>query len=67
MVVLREGMCPGLDADLVRDLRAADIKTVEDVVSSDIEDLAQRCSVSYKVFIIDWYLYTCCSFTFTGP
>ncbi|XP_033954818.1 DNA repair protein RAD51 homolog 4 [Pseudochaenichthys georgianus] len=48
MVVLREGMCPGLDADLVRDLRAADIKTVEDVVSSDIEDLAQRCSVSYK-------------------
>ncbi|KAF3840595.1 hypothetical protein F7725_006457 [Dissostichus mawsoni] len=28
MVVLREGMCPGLDADLVRDLRAADIKTV---------------------------------------
>ncbi|KAL3043232.1 hypothetical protein OYC64_021034 [Pagothenia borchgrevinki] len=48
MVVLREGMCPGLDADLVRDLRAAGIKTVEDVVSSDIEDLAQRCSVSYK-------------------
>lgn len=29
MVVLREGMCPGLDADLVRDLRAADIKTGE--------------------------------------
>ncbi|XP_031164148.1 DNA repair protein RAD51 homolog 4 isoform X2 [Sander lucioperca] len=48
MVVLREGMCPGLDEDLVRDLRAADIKTVEDVVSSDIEELAQRCSVSYK-------------------
>lgn len=41
-------MCPGLDEDLVRDLRAADIKTVEDLVSSDTEDLAQRCSVSYK-------------------
>lgn len=27
MVVLREGMCPGLDEDLVRDLRAADVKT----------------------------------------
>lgn len=27
MVVLREGMCPGLDEDLVRSLRAADIKT----------------------------------------
>lgn len=29
MVVLREGMCPGLDEDLLRDLRAADIKTGE--------------------------------------
>ncbi|KAM6910932.1 DNA repair protein RAD51 homolog 4 [Lycodopsis pacificus] len=48
MVVLREGMCPGLDEDLVRDLRAAGITTVEDVVSSDIEELAQRCTVSYK-------------------
>ncbi|XP_034539098.1 DNA repair protein RAD51 homolog 4 [Notolabrus celidotus] len=48
MVVLREGMCPGLDEGLVKDLRAADIKTVEDLVSSDIEELAQRCSVSYK-------------------
>ncbi|XP_040006055.1 DNA repair protein RAD51 homolog 4 isoform X2 [Xiphias gladius] len=48
MVVLREGLCPGLDEDLLRDLRAADIKTVEDLVSSDIEELAQKCSVSYK-------------------
>lgn len=48
MVVLRGGMCPGLDDDLVRDLRAADIKTVEDLVSSDIEELARKCSVSYK-------------------
>ncbi|XP_053187885.1 DNA repair protein RAD51 homolog 4 [Scomber japonicus] len=48
MVVLREGMCPGLDEDLVRDLRAADIKTVEDLVASDTEALAQKCSVSYK-------------------
>ncbi|KAM9348236.1 DNA repair protein RAD51 homolog 4 [Symphorus nematophorus] len=48
MVVLRGGMCPGLDDDLVKDLRAADIKTVEDLVSSDIEELAQKCSVSYK-------------------
>uniref|UniRef100_A0A8C4HA66 DNA repair protein RAD51 homolog 4 n=1 Tax=Dicentrarchus labrax TaxID=13489 RepID=A0A8C4HA66_DICLA len=48
MVVLRGGMCPGLDEDLVRGLRAVDIKTVEDLVSSDIEELAQKCSVSYK-------------------
>ncbi|KAM8897227.1 DNA repair protein RAD51 homolog 4 isoform 2-T8 [Spinachia spinachia] len=48
MVVLREGACPGLDAGLVGDLRAAGITTVEDVVSSDIEELARRCNVSYK-------------------
>ncbi|XP_035481425.1 DNA repair protein RAD51 homolog 4 isoform X1 [Scophthalmus maximus] len=48
MVLLRDGMCPGLDEGLVRGLRAADIKTVEDLVSSDMEELAQRCSVSYK-------------------
>uniref|UniRef100_A0A671VCI0 DNA repair protein RAD51 homolog 4 n=1 Tax=Sparus aurata TaxID=8175 RepID=A0A671VCI0_SPAAU len=48
MVVLRAEMCPGLDEDLVKDLRAADIKTVEDLVSSDTEEVAQRCSVSYK-------------------
>ncbi|XP_016897421.1 DNA repair protein RAD51 homolog 4 isoform X2 [Cynoglossus semilaevis] len=48
MVFLRADMCPGLDSDLVRDLRAADVKTVEDLVSSNLEDLAHRCSVSYK-------------------
>ncbi|KAM9846667.1 DNA repair protein RAD51 homolog 4 [Aulostomus maculatus] len=48
MVVLREGMCPGLDEDLVRSLRAVDIRTVEDLVSSDMEELAMKCSVSYK-------------------
>ncbi|XP_060942039.1 DNA repair protein RAD51 homolog 4 [Limanda limanda] len=48
MVVLRAGMCPGLEEDLIRDLRAADIRTVEDLVSSDIEELAQKCSASYK-------------------
>ncbi|KAM4620502.1 DNA repair protein RAD51 homolog 4 isoform 2-T2 [Polymixia lowei] len=47
MVILRDGMCPGLDEELLRELRAADIKT-EDLVSSDTEELAQKCSVSYK-------------------
>ncbi|XP_054902514.1 DNA repair protein RAD51 homolog 4 [Poeciliopsis prolifica] len=48
MVLLLAGMCPGLDEDLLRSLRAADVRTVEDLVSSDMEDLAQKCSVSYK-------------------
>ncbi|KAK7925248.1 hypothetical protein WMY93_007558 [Mugilogobius chulae] len=48
MVVLREHMCPGLELQLVRDLRAADISTVEELVSADLEALAQKCSISYK-------------------
>lgn len=83
MVVLREGMCPGLDGDLLRDLRRANIRTgpssvsrsyinyiyiiflkaehqkrlflrssVEDLVSSNIEELAQKCSISYKVGLL---------------
>ncbi|XP_061607816.1 DNA repair protein RAD51 homolog 4 [Phyllopteryx taeniolatus] len=51
MVLLREGMCPGLDEGLVRRLRNARVKTVEDLVSSDIEDLAQKCSASYQALI----------------
>ncbi|XP_077596051.1 DNA repair protein RAD51 homolog 4 [Stigmatopora nigra] len=51
MVLLREGMCPGLDQDLVRRLRDLHVKTVEDYVSSDIEDLARKCSASYQALI----------------
>ncbi|KAF6739499.1 DNA repair RAD51-like protein 4 [Oryzias melastigma] len=48
MVPLQEGMCPGLDGGLLRSLLAADIRTVEDLVSSDLEDVSRKCSVSYK-------------------
>lgn len=50
MVVLKDGMCPGLNDELIKALRAEDIKT-EDLVSSDIEDLAQKCAVSYKALL----------------
>ncbi|CAN9501073.1 unnamed protein product [Ophioblennius macclurei] len=48
MVVLREGMCPGLEEDLLAEMRSAGVTTVEDLVSSDIEELARKCSASYK-------------------
>nr|XP_015817404.2 DNA repair protein RAD51 homolog 4 isoform X1 [Nothobranchius furzeri] len=51
MVILRVGMCPGLDEDLLGNLRAADIRTVEDLISSDTEELARKCSVSYKALL----------------
>ncbi|XP_023652774.1 DNA repair protein RAD51 homolog 4 isoform X1 [Paramormyrops kingsleyae] len=51
MVFLREGLCPGLTDEVVQALRAKNIRTVVDLVSSDIEDLAQKCSVSYKTLL----------------
>ncbi|KAM6970052.1 DNA repair protein RAD51 homolog 4 [Aplochiton taeniatus] len=51
MVILKDGMCPGLNEELIQALRAVYISTVEDLVSSDVEDLAQQCSVSYKALL----------------
>lgn len=51
MVVLREDSCPGLDEHTVRALRGAGVTTVEDLVASDTEELAQKSSVSYKALL----------------
>ncbi|KAM4760633.1 DNA repair protein RAD51 homolog 4 isoform 1-T1 [Cyanocitta cristata] len=51
MVVLRAGLCPGLTEDMIQLLRANGIKTVVDFVSSDLEDVAQKCSLSYKALV----------------
>ncbi|NXY71208.1 RA51D protein, partial [Glareola pratincola] len=48
MVVLRAGLCPGLTEEIVQLFRANGIRTVVDFVSSDLEDVAQKCSLSYK-------------------
>ncbi|XP_072772783.1 DNA repair protein RAD51 homolog 4 isoform X3 [Taeniopygia guttata] len=48
MVVLRAGLCPGLSEDMIQLLSANGIRTVVDFVSSDLEDVAQKCSLSYK-------------------
>ncbi|KAM6239111.1 DNA repair protein RAD51 homolog 4 isoform 4-T4 [Spheniscus humboldti] len=49
MVVLRAGLCPGLTEEMIQLLRANGVRTVVDFVSSDLEDVAQKCSLSYKV------------------
>ncbi|XP_040505997.1 DNA repair protein RAD51 homolog 4 isoform X5 [Gallus gallus] len=49
MVVLRAGLCPGLTEEMIQLLRANNIRTVVDFVSSDLEDVAQSCSLSYKL------------------
>ncbi|XP_005240524.2 DNA repair protein RAD51 homolog 4 [Falco peregrinus] len=51
MVVLRAGLCPGLTEEMIGLLRASGIRTVVDFVSSDLEDVAQKCSLSYKVLV----------------
>ncbi|NXL48695.1 RA51D protein, partial [Podilymbus podiceps] len=51
MVVLRAGLCPGLTEEMIQLLRANGIRTVVDFVSSDLEEVAQKCSLSYKALV----------------
>ncbi|XP_007446647.1 PREDICTED: DNA repair protein RAD51 homolog 4 [Lipotes vexillifer] len=51
MGVLRAGLCPGLTQDMVQLLRSRGIKTVVDLVSADLEEVAQKCGLSYKALV----------------
>ncbi|KAF0871243.1 RA51D protein, partial [Crocuta crocuta] len=51
MGVLRAGLCPGLTQDTVQLLRSRGIKTVVDLVSADLEEVAQKCGLSYKALV----------------
>ncbi|XP_059989247.1 DNA repair protein RAD51 homolog 4 [Lagenorhynchus albirostris] len=51
MGVLRAGLCPGLTQDMVQLLRSCGIKTVVDLVSADLEEVAQKCGLSYKALV----------------
>ncbi|XP_054391108.1 DNA repair protein RAD51 homolog 4 isoform X6 [Pongo abelii] len=50
MGVLRVGLCPGLTQEMIQLLRSRRIKTVVDLVSADLEELAQKCGLSYKTW-----------------
>ncbi|XP_068124812.1 DNA repair protein RAD51 homolog 4 [Hyperolius riggenbachi] len=51
MVILREGLCPGLTCDIIAALKANHVRTVIDLVASDLEVLARKCSLSYKTLV----------------
>ncbi|KAG8520201.1 DNA repair protein RAD51-4, partial [Galemys pyrenaicus] len=51
MGVLRAGLCPGLTQDMVQLLRSGGIKTVVDLVSANLEEVAQNCGLSYKALV----------------
>ncbi|XP_053130655.1 DNA repair protein RAD51 homolog 4 isoform X3 [Hemicordylus capensis] len=50
-MILHAGLCPGLTAEMARLLKANGIRTVVDLVSSDLEETAQKCSLSYKALV----------------
>ncbi|KAM5181625.1 DNA repair protein RAD51 homolog 4 [Mantella aurantiaca] len=51
MVILREGLCPGLTSDIIASLKRNHVKTVVDLVASNLEELARKCSLSYKTLV----------------
>ncbi|XP_023508782.1 DNA repair protein RAD51 homolog 4 isoform X3 [Equus caballus] len=51
MGLLRAGLCPGLTQDVVQLLRGRGIRTVVDLVSADLEEVAQKCGLSYKALV----------------
>ncbi|XP_064127479.1 DNA repair protein RAD51 homolog 4 isoform X2 [Loxodonta africana] len=51
MGVLRAALCPGLTQEMVQLLRSRGIKTVVDLVSADLEEVAQKCGLSYKALV----------------
>lgn len=49
--MLRAGLCPGLTEEMVQLLRSHRIKTVVDLASADLEEVAQKCGLSYKALV----------------
>lgn len=49
--MLRAGLCPGLSEEIVRLLRDRKIKTVADLAAADLEEVAQKCGLSYKALV----------------
>ncbi|XP_057631294.1 DNA repair protein RAD51 homolog 4 isoform X1 [Chionomys nivalis] len=51
MGVLRAGLCPGLTEEIVQLLKGQRIKTVADLAAANLEEVAQKCSLSYKALV----------------
>ncbi|XP_060114902.1 DNA repair protein RAD51 homolog 4 [Heteronotia binoei] len=50
-MILRVGLCLGLTAEMVQQLKDNGVKTVMDLVSTDLELIARKCSLSYKALV----------------
>ncbi len=49
MPLLKIGLCPTLTKDVYESLRNVGLKNVTDFVAADLEDVAKKSGVSYKV------------------
>lgn len=49
MSAVRPNLCPQLSEDVVSKLRSAGVKTVVDLIKTDLEGLALQTSLPYKV------------------
>nr|XP_054749283.1 DNA repair protein RAD51 homolog 4-like [Lytechinus pictus] len=49
MSILQVGMCPSMTSEVLKSLNMCGVKTVIDFVTTDTEELSQKCSLSYKV------------------
>lgn len=49
MSAVRPNLCPQLSEDVVSKLRSAGVKTVVDLIKTDLEGLALETSLPYKV------------------
>ncbi|XP_041456598.1 DNA repair protein RAD51 homolog 4-like [Lytechinus variegatus] len=49
MPILQVGMCPSMTSEVLKSLNMCGVKTVIDFVTTDTEELSQKCSLSYKV------------------
>lgn len=60
MSAIRPNLCPQLSEDVVSKLRSVGVKTVVDLIKTDLEGLALETSLPYKVSDC---LYTQCTST----
>nr|XP_042138432.1 DNA repair protein RAD51 homolog 4 isoform X2 [Peromyscus maniculatus bairdii] len=51
MGMLRAGLCPGLTEEIVQLLKGRRIKTVADLAAANLEEVAQKCGLSYKALV----------------
>lgn len=51
MSLLHAGLCPAMNYEVVASLKSIGVRTVLDFVTSDLEEMSRKCSISYKALL----------------